>query len=140
MDRHRIEKPRSALSTPRDDDGFTLIEPVIAMFLLALIALALLPLLTQSLVQSVNNAVLVTATSLANQAIEDERSKTTCAGLTPLDQTTVVRPDVTLRTVRTVAACPASFPSTVKVSVTVTDTATGSVKVSAATMVFVTGV
>lgn len=121
------------------DCGFTLIEPVIAMFILMLVAVGVLPILTQSLVQSVNNAELVTATSFANHAIEDERAQSSCAALTPLDQTVTARPNMLLRTVRTVDACPAHYPGTVKVSVTVTDATTGRVEVSVSTLVIVKG-
>jgi type II secretory pathway pseudopilin PulG len=121
------------------DAGFTLLEPVIAMLVLMIVAVSVLPVLTQSLIQSVNNAVLASATSLANQAIEDERAQTTCSALTALDQSVTVRPNAVLRTVRTIDTCPAHFPSTVKVSVTVTDVSTGVLEVSLGTLVFVTG-
>lgn len=121
------------------DGGFTLIEPIIAMFVLMLVAVAMLPILTQSLTQSVNNAKLVTSTSLANQAIEDERAQSSCAALTPLDNTVTPRPNMVLRTVRTVASCPAQYPGTVKVSVTVTDATTGRVEVSVSTLVLMKG-
>ena len=119
------------------DRGFTLIEPIIAMFVLMIAAVGVLPILTQSLTQSVNNAELVTATSLANQAIEDEHAQSTCAGLSPLDQSVTARPNMILRTVRVIGACPTSFPATVKVSVTVTDATTGRVEVSVSTLVLV---
>ncbi len=121
------------------EQGFTIIEAVIAMFLLMIVAVGVLPILTQSLIQSVNNAELVTATSLANQAIEDERAQTTCSALTALDQSVTARPNVILRTVRTVDACPTHFPSTVRITVTVTDTARGVLEASAGTLIFVTG-
>lgn len=120
-------------------DGFTLLEPIIAMFVLMIVAVAVLPILTQSLVQSANNAELVTATSFANHAIEDERAQTSCGALTPLDQSVTARPNVILRTVRTVAPCPDHYPGTVKISVTVTDAATGKVVVSVGTLVLVRG-
>jgi type II secretory pathway pseudopilin PulG len=133
--RHR-EKAAPGIAA---DSGFTLIEPVIAMFILMLVAVGMLPILTQSLTQSVNNAELVTATSFANQAIEDERAQSSCAALTPLNQTVTARANMILRTVRTVDACPAHYPGTVKVSVTVTDVTTGRVQVSVSTLVIVKG-
>jgi len=131
--RHR-EKATPGIGS---DTGFTLLEPVIAMFILMIVAVGVLPILTQSLTQSANNAELVTATSFANQAIEDERAHSSCAELTPVDQSVTVRPNMVLRTVRTVEPCPAHYPATVKVSVTVTNATTGRVDVSVSTLVLV---
>ncbi|HEU0205763.1 MAG TPA: type II secretion system protein [Pseudolysinimonas sp.] len=130
---------RREKATPRiaSDGGFTLLEPIIAMFVLMLVAVAVLPILTQSLVQSSNNAELVTATSFANQAIEDERAQSSCAALTPLDQSVTVRSNLILRTVRTIDACPTHYPATVKVSVTVTNATSGRLEVSVSTLVLV---
>ncbi|MDQ1574638.1 MAG: hypothetical protein QOH44_2197 [Actinomycetota bacterium] len=121
------------------DAGVTLLETVIAMFVLMIFAVGVLPILTQSLLQSVNNSELVTATSLASQAIEDAKAQTSCSALTALNQTVTARPNVILRTVRTIAVCPTTFPSTVKVSVTVSNAKTGAVEVSLGTLVFVSG-
>ncbi|MFO7691343.1 MAG: type II secretion system protein, partial [Cryobacterium sp.] len=63
--------PRSPRSLPcavRDarEQGFGMIEIVVSMFLLALLSIAFLPLLVQSLQVSVQNARLATATQLAS--------------------------------------------------------------------------
>jgi type II secretory pathway pseudopilin PulG len=121
------------------DAGVTLLETVVAMFVLMIFAVGVLPILTQSLLQSVHNSELVTATSLASQAIEDARAQTNCSALTALNQTVTARPNVILRTVRTIAVCPTTFPATVKVSVTVSNAKTGALEVSLGTLVFVSG-
>ena len=136
---HRSGRGGRLRGLPGDDSGFSLIESVVALFILMIIATAVLPILLQGLVQSANNQTTVTAASLANQSIEDARAQKTCTGLTALDQTSTARPGVTLRTQRIVGACPSTFPSTVSVQVNVSRTDTGAVLVSASTLVFVTG-
>ena len=121
-----------------DENGFTLLEPVIAMLLLMIVSVAVLPILVNSLVQTSRNAEVVSATSLANHAIEDERAQTTCAGLTTLDQTSTSG-SASLHVVRQIGTCPTSFPGTARVTVVVSDTATGAVEASATTLVFMTG-
>jgi type II secretory pathway pseudopilin PulG len=130
----RAKRPVAA-----SDEGITLLETVIAMFVLMIFAVGVLPILTHSLTQSATNSEVVTATSLANQAIEDERVQTTCAALTTLNQSVTVRPNLILRTVRTISTCPTTFPATVRVKVTVTNATTGALDISLATLVFVTG-
>lgn len=120
-----------------NDGGFSLIESVVALFVLMIIATAVLPILLQGLVQSSKNQTMVTAASLANQALEGARAQKTCAGLTALDQTST-GPGVRLRTQRIVGACPATFPATVSVLVKVSRTDTGAALVSASTLVFLT--
>lgn len=122
-----------------DESGFTLLEPVIAMLLLMIVAVAVLPILTNSLVQSSRNAEVVSATALGNRAIEDERAQTSCGALTALDQTSTSGSTRALRVVRQLGSCPSSYPGTVRVTVLVTDAGTGTVETSATTLVFVTG-
>ena len=124
------------------EEGFALVEAVVSMVLLMIVLLSVLPVLTQSFFQTTKDAELVTASSLATQAIEHELAQKTCAGLTALDQSTSAPPAASLRTVRTVrtiGACPVHFPGTVRVEVVVTDSATSEVEISAATLVLVTG-
>lgn len=56
------------------DSGFGIIEIILSMFLLALIAMAFLPLLMQSLRVSVSNSTLATATQLVAQQMEELRA------------------------------------------------------------------
>jgi prepilin-type N-terminal cleavage/methylation domain-containing protein len=74
---------------PRDPDrGFSLVEMVLAIFLLGLLAMATLPLLIATTKNSVINRDINTATSYANAVIVEIRSEypdgalaTSCAGL-----------------------------------------------------------
>ncbi|WP_157802341.1 hypothetical protein [Diaminobutyricimonas aerilata] len=54
---------------------------MISMFLLALVAIAILPLLIQSLTTTRDNVSLATATQLVSSRLEGARTSTTCAAL-----------------------------------------------------------
>ncbi|WP_433862091.1 type IV pilus modification PilV family protein [Streptomyces sp. L7] len=123
-----------------DEGGFGIAEVLVAMFLLAVIAVAIIPILVQGLRLSVQNATVATATQLANQQIEQVRGATSCASVVAGTITTTSH-NVPLKAVRTIGtSCPASgYPITVKVSVSVTRTDTNAVLATANTLVFVTG-
>jgi type II secretory pathway pseudopilin PulG len=136
------DAPQPRLSRGNDDRGFGIAEVLVAMFLLGLIAVALIPILVQGLRVSVQNASLATATQLANQQIEQVRSLTACSSITAATSTATAQ-NVPLKAVRTIGStCPSTangYPTTVKVSVTVTRTDTSAVLATANTLVFVTG-
>ena len=106
------------------DEGFTLIEVLIAMLLLAILSLALLPSLIGILKTSVRNVSVATATQFVNKNLVDARTiGTTCAGIQSFGAA-VIGPltdnrGVTFSTTRTVGPCPTTYPGTVKVSITV---------------------
>ena len=121
------------------DEGMGLIEIVIAMFLLALLAMAALPLLIGTLQLSAGNSSVTTATQLVEEQLAQARSQTaTCGGLTAFAASTV--PPVTdgtgalLQPTRTVT-CPASYPGTARFVATVTRGTT--VVASATTLIYV---
>lgn len=62
-----------------DVAGFSLIEVVIAMFLLGLIAVALLPALIQGIRLSTEQSSVATATRQLNSLIEDARQQPSCS-------------------------------------------------------------
>ena len=123
----------------RSDDGFGLIEIVISMFLLAVLAMAFLPLLVQSLKQSAANATLVTATQLVNERLELVQSAGgTCSsiGAFAVDSTFDDAQGVTIALSTTVGTCP-DATGTVLVTSIATRTDTGVVLIEASTRVFV---
>lgn len=63
------------------DDGFGLVEIVVSMFILALIAIAFLPLLIQGVQVAAQNRTLATATQLIHDQIEQARAIGTCDAL-----------------------------------------------------------
>lgn len=73
-----------------DDDGFGLVEVVIAMMLLAIIAVALLPALWNGIVQSSRQSATATATRELNALIEQAREAHTCAALNSIATTKTV--------------------------------------------------
>ncbi|WP_425841426.1 prepilin-type N-terminal cleavage/methylation domain-containing protein [Microbacterium sp. PA5] len=125
----------------RSDDGFSLVEMILAMFLLAVLSLAVLPLLISATALSIDNRDRVTATALADAHISALRAQfpvqpattTTCAQLRDsavklVDADPMTLPNVAIpagftRTV-TVAACPTGVdvgkPAAILVTVRVT--------------------
>lgn len=116
----------------RREDGFSVVEVVIAMFLLAVLALAVLPLVIGATRVSVSNRDLVGATAFANAQLapiraafpNDPVSPTTCSSLRSRAATDVTDPAGTgLEADIVVGTCPATYPGTVSVTVTVRDSA-----------------
>ena len=129
---HRVIPPESAR-----EEGIGLLEIVVAMFLLALLSVALLPLLLNGFAASKTNATLVAASQLVNQQIEDARARTACSTITATSATSSGPQGVPLQTTRTVAPCPSSYPGTMTVTVTVVRTDTNATVSTATTLVFV---
>lgn len=70
------------MSTTRtDDEGFGLVELIIAMFLLALITIALIPALYNGIIYSSQQATTATATRQLNTLVEQARQTHTCNAL-----------------------------------------------------------
>lgn len=129
-----------------EDEGFSLVEVVIAMFLLAIVALAVLPLTITAVRASVGNADLVAATTFANSQLapirdafpQDPSATTSCAVLAAHAATGTPGPIGTeLVAGITVGGCPVSYPGSVNVTVTVTEN--GSTLVVLPTRVLVSG-
>lgn len=121
------------------DDGFGLVEIVVSMLVLAILALAFLPVLITGIRQAAANATLATATQLVNEQIRIvQGAGTTCANVTALAGTQDLTDDygVQIRAVTTVAPCPTGT-GTVAVGVTATRLDTGAQIAEAATLVFV---
>lgn len=69
------------MSHREDDEGFGLVELIIAMFLLALITLALIPALYNGIIYSSQQATTATATRKLNTFVEQARDKHVCGEL-----------------------------------------------------------
>lgn len=106
-----------------DETGFGLVEIVVSMFILALVAISLLPLLITGVKQAAANTTSATATQIVQDQLELARTQaSTCAALTTLGSQTWTTFDprgVELHVDRTVGACPASgdYPGTVSVAI-----------------------
>jgi type II secretory pathway pseudopilin PulG len=108
------------------EGGFGMIEIVVSMFMLALLAIAFLPVLVQGIRTSESNARLATATQLVNQSIELARSTdfASCAALQNFASTIITEPDGRggeLKVTRQVS-CDATNADPERVLVTVTPT------------------
>lgn len=119
------------------DAGFGLIEIVVSMMVLAILAIAFLPVLIQGLQRSAANATLATATQLVNERMElVQASGATCSsiGTFAVESTFVDEQNVEIRLTTTVGTCP-DATGTVLVTTTATRTDTGTVLIDAATRV-----
>lgn len=128
------------------DEGFSLVEVIIAMFLLAVIALAVLPLTATALRSSVGNASVVSATTFANAQLapiiaafpNDPATATTCTALKARAATGIADTAGTgLTAAIAIGTCPTAYPGSVTVTVTVTPSGGGSALVTLPTRVSV---
>lgn len=121
------------------DDGFGLIEVVVSMLVLAILAIAFLPVLIQGMRQSASNSTVATATQLVNEKLQlAQASGPTCTNVSILagDEDLVDDHGVTIRVTTTVGTCPAGT-GTVEVAVVAIRTDTSITVAEAETLVFV---
>jgi type II secretory pathway pseudopilin PulG len=112
------------LRAATDDSGLGIVEIVVSMFLLALLAVAFLPLLIQGMTASVKSATVATASQLLNQQLDAVREVApNCADVrafaaAPVPTTTDARGTV-FAPDPVAGDCPTSYPGVVNVRVTV---------------------
>jgi prepilin-type N-terminal cleavage/methylation domain-containing protein len=121
------------------DDGFGIVEIVVSMLILAILSMALLPVLIMGLKQSAANTTLATATQLVNDRIRAAQALgpvctnvATAAGLQSLTDPRGVQ----LQATTVVGSCPVGV-GTVNVTTTVVRLDTGATLASASTLVLV---
>ncbi|MEJ6553843.1 prepilin-type N-terminal cleavage/methylation domain-containing protein [Microbacterium esteraromaticum] len=114
----------------RTDDGFSLVEVVIAMFLFMILAVATLPLTVQVISTTAVNRDSLTATAFAKSQLAKIQaaypatpgSTTSCTTLRAMQSSPpAVDTASGFEATVTVGACPAAFPASVAVHVTVSD-------------------
>lgn len=118
------------------DDGFSIVEVIVAMMLLAMIAVVILPILVTGLQLSVAQAQMGTAIRAANELIEEIRVAPSCESLASIGEDDV--PDGrggTMAVEATVGAACASG-ETADLTVTVTD-ADGTALHTAKALIFI---
>jgi type II secretory pathway pseudopilin PulG len=127
------------------ESGFGMIEVVVSMLMIALLAIAVLPVLIQGLRVSADNSTLATATQILNDKLEAARSiapqcSLVYSSLNGTETATLVDPrGLSFRVDTVVDSCPASITSarTIAVTVTVTRVDTNVALAKAATRVLV---
>lgn len=103
------------------ESGVGLVEIVVAMFLLALLSIAFLPLLIGSLQQSIRNSTISTATQILNEQLDALlATEPTCAAVTSFESAvpglTPDRRGVNYQATRSVPDCSSlTFPATITV-------------------------
>ncbi|MCI2957791.1 hypothetical protein MN032_08815 [Agromyces atrinae] len=108
----------------RGEDGFGVIEIVVAMFLIGLLAIFVLPLVMLAMQTSAKSASIGTATDIVNAELTEIRAAaTSCSTLAPFRTSApaAVTDDrgVGYQAVRTIGACPATYPGSVTITVSV---------------------
>jgi type II secretory pathway pseudopilin PulG len=144
-----VKRILSALGLPRDSErGFGMVEVVISFFLLAMLALAFMPLLINTIKDTARTTTIATATQLAGQQIEAARAVHSSTGSTPtcanvrdflaVTPVTVLDPrGVELQPQWAPANCPSSYPGVVRAAVSVMQPGHASPIASAVTLIFV---
>lgn len=125
------------------EEGFGLVEIIISMFLLALLSVAFLPLLIDSLRVTVRNATAATATQFASEQLDAvSLVARNCDALAVFESASI--PPVTdargtiYTATRAVAACPTSgYPAAVEVTVSVTADSAPTLVIESTTTVIV---
>ena len=134
-----MNEPATPLS---DESGMGLVEIVVSMFILAILAMAFLPILIQGMRSSVANATQATAGQLASEQMDQARAlPAICQGIVAfgaavLEPTTNSRGTV-FQPHREVGACPTSYPGVVSVRVWITEGADTTALAEAKTLIYV---
>ena len=139
-----MNRRRCANSPLEGEHGFGMIEIVVSMFLIALMALAMLPVLISSSRLTATNVVVTRATQVVSAQFDLARRQgaltPSCAAMQALATATpvaVVEPNgEPLRFTRLVV-CPITYPGTVSVTVTVSMTSSGVEMSTAKTLIAV---
>jgi len=120
------------------DEGFGLIEIVVAMLILAVLSLSALPVLIGSMRLTALDSSVTTATGMVSEQMTLARAQTaTCAALTTFAAVAV--PTVTDGAVAKTITCPATYPDTVTFTVKVTVSGSGNTVATATTLIYAGG-
>lgn len=123
------------------DDGFGIVEVLVAMLMLALLAVAFLPVLISGLRLTASNSTITTAAQMVSEQLNLARSQTaTCSALTAFQSSAA--PAVTDGAGKTLSAvntltCPTSYPGTATFTTKVTASGSTTVLATAGTLIFV---
>jgi type II secretory pathway pseudopilin PulG len=121
-----MTKTRST-TTATGDAGFGLVEIVVSMFILALLALSLLPLLVQGVRVAAFNSTQASANRMVHDRIEQGRASESCAAVLSQAGSTTTAPDgrgdsFVITGTAGVATCPSVYPAVIKLTISVAAT------------------
>ncbi|WP_214466740.1 prepilin-type N-terminal cleavage/methylation domain-containing protein [Microbacterium flavescens] len=121
----------------KNEQGFSIVEVLIAMFLLAIVAVALLPALVSGIRHSSEQSAIATATRELNTLVEEARGTPTCPNLSAvaLEQNVTDGAGRAIVTSGTVGTCPAAS-KTVKLALKAVDTS-GAVLATTTAIIYV---
>jgi len=131
---------RRVRTSRRNQSGFSLVEVVIAMLLLAIIAVALLPPLVNGIRFSAEQSVTATATRHLNSLVEEARASPTCTsliGVAAPQDVTGSGGAVLFRSSGAVGACSSATPETTVSLDLIATSPSGRVLATAEALVFV---
>lgn len=146
-----MKRIHSALNRSVDPErGFGMIEVIISFFLLAIVALAFIPVLVNTIKDTARTTTIASATQLAGQQIEAARAVRSSTGNTPscsdvraflaLPLATTLDPRGVLLQPewdQSAAACPDMYPGVVKASIAVNQPGNPHPIATAVTLVYV---
>lgn len=137
-----IQRPRVQFTRTGDEGGFGMIEIVVSMFLLALLAVAFLPLLINALKTTVQISSVATSSQLVSRQLDAVRALAPhCLAISGFDDvpvaTTTSAEGVVYQPYRKVLSCPLLYPGVVNVSAWVTEAGKTKKLSEATTLVYV---
>ena len=132
----------NAVHAVEGERGFGLIEIVISMFLLALLAVAFLPLLITAMKTTVQTSSVATSSQLLSRQLDAVRTlEPNCSAISGFDDivvaTTISSRGTVFQPHRQVLTCPTTYPGVVNVRVWVTEAGKVKVLSEATTLVYV---
>jgi prepilin-type N-terminal cleavage/methylation domain-containing protein len=137
----KIKTKRQAIQA---NAGFSLVEIVVAMFVLAALSLALVPALILGIKQSATNAVFAMASGIATARLDAAAAQSpTCTALSNFAATSVPNVvdshGVILHVTQTLGTCPSSYPGTIALTVAVSRMDTAATLISTTTLLYLGG-
>ncbi|KQQ93998.1 hypothetical protein ASF62_07475 [Leifsonia sp. Leaf325] len=132
--------PAAEATLVTDERGFGMVEILVSMFLLAVLAVAFLPVMIQAMVLSRDNASVASATQLLSTEFDRARkADATCSSVNLISTggVSIATADSDFTVARTVTGSCTALPKTFSVTVTVTDVDSGRPLASGTTLLLV---
>lgn len=132
---------RLAIRLPPSEEGFSIVEVLVAMLMLALLAVSFLPVLVTGLRLTANNSSITTAAQLVQEQLTLARSQgATCTALSSFRvaaAASVVDGAGKTLVVAKALTCPSTYPGSATFTATVTASGSSTTIASATTLIYV---